>query len=152
MGPLSIACVVVQSPSRVSLFATPWSAAHQDKEACPSLSHYLKLMSTELMIHTTISFSVAPFSSCPQSFPASRSFPVSRLLASNGHRIRASASALPMNIQGYFPLALTSLISLLSKGLSRVFSNPTVRKHQVFGEQRSLWSSCHNHTWLLEKP
>ena len=112
----------------------------------PLLSHYLKLMSTELMIHTTISFSVAPFSSCPQTFPASRSFPVSQLLASDGQRIRASASALPMNIQGYFSLALTSLISLLSKGLSRVFWNPTVQKHQVFGAKRSLWSSCHNHT------
>ena len=84
--------------------------------------------------HPTISSSVAPFSSCPQSFPGSRSFPMNGLFASGGQSIRASASAsvLPMNIQGWFPLGLIGLISLLSKGLSRVFSSTTVWKHQFF--------------------
>ena len=84
--------------------------------------------------HLTISFSAAPFSCCLQSFPASGSFSMSRLFASSGQSIRASASpsVLPMNIQGWFPLGLTSLISLLSKGLSRVFSSPTIQKHQFF--------------------
>ena len=84
--------------------------------------------------HSTISSSVAPFSSCPPSFPASGSFPMSQLFASGGRSIGASASAavLPMNIQGCFPLGLTDLIFLLSKGLSWVFSNTTVGKHQFF--------------------
>ena len=86
--------------------------------------------------------------SCPQSFPASRSFPMSRLFTSGGQCIGASASALPMNIQDWFPLGLTGLISLLSKGLSRVFSNTTVQKHQFFSTQPSLWSNSHICTWL----
>ena len=85
--------------------------------------------------HPTISSSLVPFCSCLQSFPASGSFPMSRLFTSGDQSIGASASAsvLPMNIQGWFPLGLTGLISLLSKGLSRVFSNTTVQKHQFFG-------------------
>ena len=104
--------------------------------------------------HTTISSSVAPFSSCPQSFPALGSFPVSHLFASGGQSIEASASTpvFPMNIQGWFPLGLTGLNSLLSKGCLRVFSRTTVRKYQFFGTQPSLWSNSHIHTWLLEKP
>ena len=87
--------------------------------------------------HPTISSSVVPFSSCLQSFAGSGSFPVSQLFASGGHNIRAlvSASVLSMNIQSLFPLGLTGLISLQSKGLSRVFSNTTVQKHQFFGTQ-----------------
>ena len=81
----------------------------------------------------TISSSVTPFSSCPQSFPASGSFPVSWLFASGGQSIRPSALVLPMNIQGWFPLGLTGLISSQSKRLSRVFSSTTIRKHQFFG-------------------
>ena len=85
-----------------------------------------------------------------------RSFPLSWLFASGGQGIGASASALasvlPMNIQDWFPLGLTGLISLLSKGLSRVFSNTTVRRHQFFGTQHFLLSSSHIHTWQLEKP
>ena len=96
--------------------------------------------------------SVTPFSSCPQSFPASGSFLMSRLFASGSESIAASASVLPMNIQGRFPLRLTSLMSLLSKGLSRVFSSTTVWKHQFFSTQLSLWSNSYIHTWLLEKP
>ena len=90
--------------------------------------------------HPTISSSVVPFSSCLQSFSASRSFPMSQFFASGGQSIgvSASASVLPMNIQDWFPLGLTSLISSQSKGLSRVFSNTTVQKHQFFGTQLSL--------------
>ena len=104
--------------------------------------------------HPTISFSVVPFSSCPQSFPASGSFPMSRFFVSSGQSIgvSASASVLPMNIHDWFPLGLTGLISLQSKGFWRVFSSTTVRKHQFFSTQPSLWSNSHIHTWLLEKP
>ena len=102
----------------------------------PSLSFiiyqsFLKFMSIELMMHTTISSSVAPFSSCPQSFPASGSFPMSWLFTSCGQSIGASASVLPMNIQGWFPLGLTGFIFLQSKGLSRVFSNTTIQRHRI---------------------
>ena len=94
---------------------------------------------------------VIPFSSCLQSFPESQSFPMSQFFTSGGQSIRVSASAsvLPMNIQDWFPLGLTGLISLQSKGLSRVFSSTTVQKHQFFGVQLSLWSNSHIHTWLL---
>ena len=103
--------------------------------------------------HTTISSSVLPFSSHLQSFPASGSFPVSQFFASGSQSIgvSATASVLPMNIQDWFPLGLTGLISLQSKGFSRVFSNTTVQKQQFFGIQPSLWSNSHIHTWLLEK-
>ena len=103
--------------------------------------------------HPTISFSVIPFSHL-HSFPASGSFPMSRFFASGGQSIIVSASApvLPMNIQDWFPLGLTAWISLQSKGLSRIFSNTAVQKHQFFGAQLSLWSSSHIHTWLSEKP
>ena len=103
--------------------------------------------------HPTIPSSVTPFSSCPQSFPASRSFPLSWIFASGGQNIGASASAsvLPMNIQGWFPLESTGPISLQSQGLSRVFSSTTVQKHQMFDTQPSLWSSSHVHTWLLQQ-
>ena len=102
--------------------------------------------------HPTISSSVILFYSCLQSFPASGSFPMSQLLASGGQSIGASTSALPIEIQDWFPLGLAVLISLLSKRLSRVFSNTTVQKHQFFSTQPSLWSNSHIHTWLLEKP
>ena len=93
--------------------------------------------------HPTISSSVAPFSSCPQSFPGSRSFPMNGLFASGGQSIRASASAsvLPMYTQNWFPLGLTGLISLQSKGLSKVFSSTTDQKYQFFDTQLSSWSS-----------
>ena len=100
--------------------------------------------------HPLLSF----FSFCLQSLRASGSFPTSGLFTSGGESIRASASVsvLPMNIQGWFPLELTGLISLQSRGFSRVFSNSTIWKHQFFGTQPSLWSNSHIHTWLLEKP
>ena len=104
--------------------------------------------------HPTILSSVVPFSSCLQSFPASGSFPMNQFFESGGQSIGVwvSASFLPMNIQDWFPLGLTGLISWQSKGLSRVFSNTTVQKHQFFSVQLSLWSNLHIHTWLLEKP
>ena len=102
--------------------------------------------------HSTISSSVIPVSSHIQSFPASGPFPMSQFFTSGGQSIEASASAsiLPMNIQDWFPLELIGLISLQSKGLSRVFSNTTVQKHQFLGFQLSLWYNSHIHTWLLE--
>ena len=96
--------------------------------------------------HPTISSSVIPFSFCLPSFPASDSFQMSQLFASGGQNIGASATVLPMNIQGSIPLGLTGLISPYSKRLSRVFSNTTVKNHQFFGIQASLWSNAHIHT------
>ena len=138
---------VVQSLSCARLFTTPWAAALQDSLSSPSLGACSNSCPLSRWCHPTISSSNAPFSSCFQSFPASGSFPMSQLFRSftpGGRSIGASASTsvLPMN----------SLISLQSKQLSRVFSNTTVQKHQFFGAQLSLWSSCHIHTWLLEKP
>ena len=104
--------------------------------------------------HRTISSSVVPFSSCPQSFPASGSFQVSQLFASGGQGIGVSASTtvLPMNTQDWSPLGWAGFISLQSKELSRVFSNTTVQKHQFVSAQLSSQSNSHIHTWLLEKP
>ena len=103
--------------------------------------------------HPTISSSVYPFS-CLQSFPASGSFQMSQFLASVGQSIRVSpsASVLPMNTQDWSPLGWTGWISLQSKGVSRVFSNTTVQKHQFFSAQLSSQSNSHIHTWPLEKP
>ena len=104
--------------------------------------------------HSIISSSVIPLSSLLQSFPASRSFPMSQFFASGGQTIgvSASTSVLPMNTQDWSPLGLTCWISLQSKGLSKVFSNTTVQKHQVFRAQLSFESNSHICTWILEKP
>ena len=104
--------------------------------------------------HPTISSSVVPFSSCLQSFPTSWSFPMSQFFASDSQNIgiSASASVLPVNTQHWFPLGWTEWISLQSKGLSRVFSNTTVQKHQFFGAQPSSQSNSHIPTWPQEKP
>ena len=104
--------------------------------------------------HPAISSSGVPFSSCPQSLPASGSFPMNQLFTWGGQSIRVSASAsvLPMNSQDWSPLGWTGWISLQSKELSRVFSNTTVQKHQFFGAQLSSQSNSHIHTWPLEKP
>ena len=111
--------------------------------SCPSSQWY----------HPTISSSVVPFSSCLQSFPASDSFQMSQLFTSGVQSIGVSAlaSVLPMNIQDWFTSEWTGWISLQSKGLSRVFSNTIVQKHQFFGAQPSSQSNSHIHTWLLEK-
>ena len=104
--------------------------------------------------HPAISSSVVPLSSCPQFLTASGSFPMSQLFTWGGQSIgvSASASVLPMNTQDWSPLGWTGWISLQSKGLSRVFSNTTVQKHQFFGTQLFLQSNSHIHTWPLEKP
>ena len=104
--------------------------------------------------HPTISSSVIPFSSCPQSFPASGSFQMSQLFASGSQIIKVSASmsVLPMNTHDWSLLEWTGWISLQSKRLSRVFSNTTVQKHQFFGAQPPSQSNSHIHTWPLEKP
>ena len=129
---------LVQSLSRVRLFTTPWTAAHQASSPTPRVYSNSCLLSR--WGHPTISSSVVPFSSCPQSFPASGSFPRSQLFASGGQSIgvSASTSVLSMNTQDWSPLGWTDWISLQSKGLSRVFSNTTVQKHQFFCAQLSL--------------
>ena len=119
----------------------------------PTPTAYSNLCPSSQWCHPTISSSVNPFSSCPQSFPALGSFPISQLFASGGQSIRVSASAsvLPVNTQDCSPLEWTGWIFLLSKGLSRVFFNTTVQKHQFFSAQLSSQSNCHVHTWLLEE-
>ena len=113
-----------------------------------------KLISIESVCHPAISSSVVPFSSCPQSLPASESFPMTQLFAWGGQSIGVSAwaSVLPINTQDWSPLGWTGWISLQSKWPSRVFSNTTVQKHQFFGAQPSSKSNSHIHTWPLEKP
>ena len=145
---------LVQLLNLVWFSVTPWTVARQTSLSFTILRVCSNSCPLSQWCHPTISSSLTPFSSCPQSFPASGSFPMSRFLASGGQSIVASASTsvLPMNIQGWFPLRLTGLISFLSKGLSRVFSSITIRKHQFFGSQPSLWSSSHVCIWLLEKP
>ena len=127
--------------SSVQLFATPWTA--YARLPCPSPTPGACSNSCPLSqwCHSTSSSSVIPFSSCLQSFPASGSFQMSQFFISGGQSIGVLALALvlPLNIQGWFPLELTGLISLLSKGLSRVFSSTTVRKLQFFSAQPSLW-------------
>ena len=142
--------VVVQSLSHVWFFVASWTAAFQSSLSFTISQSLLKLTSIESLM-LTISSSAVPFSFCLQSFPASVSFPVGWLFVSGGQSIEASASVLPTNIQGWFPLGLTGLISLMFKGLSIVFPSTTVWKHQFFGSQPSLRSNSHIRTWLLEK-
>ena len=112
-----------------------------------------KFMSIESVMLSNHLILCRPLSSCTQSFPVPGYFPMSQLFTSGGQSTAASALAfvLPMNIQGWFPLGLAGLISLLSKGLSGVFSSTTVWKHQFFSTQPSLWSISHICTWLLKK-
>ena len=144
----------VQLLSHVQLFATPWTAPHQASLSITNSQSLLKLMSIKSVMPSNHFILFVPFSSHLQSFPASRSFPMSQLFTSGGQSIgvSASASVLPMNIQDWSPLGWTAWISLQSKGLSRVFSNITVQKHQFFDTQLSLLSNSHIHTWLQEKP
>ena len=143
------------SCSVVSKSLWPQESQHA-RPPCPSPTPrvYPNPCSLSQWCHPAISSSVNPFSSCPQSFPASGSFPMSQLLAWGGQRIgvSASASVLPMNTQDWSPLGWTGWISLQSKGLSRVFSNTTVQKNQFFEAQLSLPSNSHIYRWPLEKP
>ena len=123
---------------------------------CPSPSPgvYSNSSPSSRWCHPTISSSVIPFSSHLQSFPASGSLKMCQFFTSGGQSIgvSASASVLPMNTQDWSPLGWTGWISQQCKGLSRVFCNTTVQKHQFFSTQPSLWPNTHIHTWLLEKP
>ena len=143
------------SHSVVSDSLQPHESQHA-RPPCPSPTPRVYPIScaSSQWCHPAISSSVISFSSCPQSLPASGSFPVSQIFASSGQSIGPSAlaSVLPMNIQDWFPLGWTGWISLQAKGLSRVFSNTTVQKHQFFGTQLFTQSKSHNHTWPLEKP
>ena len=141
------------SHSVVSNSVTPWTAARRPPCPSPTPRVYSNSCPLSPWCHPTISSSLVSFSSLLQSFPASGSFPISQFFVSCGQTIGVSAlaSALPMNIQDWFILGQTCWISLQSKGLSRVFYNTTVQKHQFFGAQLSLWSNSHIHTWLLEK-
>ena len=144
----------VQSLSRVWLFATPWIAAGQASCPSPTPRVYPNSCPLSQWCHPAISSSAVPFSSCPQSLPASGSFPMSQLFTwgSQSIGVSASASVLPMNTQDWSPLGWNGWISLQSKGLSRVFSNTTVQKYQFFGAQLSSQANSHIHTWPLEKP
>ena len=130
----------VQLLSPVQLSATPWTAAHQASLSITNSRSCSSSCPSSRWCHPTVLSSVISFSSCLQSFPAPGSFPVSQSFLSGSQSIIVSASALVLliNIQDWFPLELTSLISLQSKELSRVFSNTTVQKHQFFGTQLPL--------------
>ena len=143
----------VQSVSHVQLFVTPWTAACQASLSFTNSQSLLRYTFIESVSHPTISYSVVPFSSCPQSFPASGSFQMSQFFEWGGQSIgvSASASVLPMNVQDWFPLGWTGWISLLSKGLSRVSSNTTIQKYQFFHTQLSSQSNYYIHAWLLKK-
>ena len=144
-----------QISSVTQLCPTLWNSM-DSSIPCPSPTPAVHSNSRPLSwwCHPAISSSVIPFSSCPQSFPTSGSFPMSWLFTSGGQstEVSASASVLPMNIQEWFPLEWTDWISLQSKELSRVFSNTTVQKHQFLATQLSLQSNSHSYTWPLEKP
>ena len=141
---MNILCSVTKS----CLTETPWTAACYASLSFTISWSLLKLMSVVSMISLNHLILDPPFLLLAQSFPASGSFSVNRLFASGGQSTGASASSsvLPINIQGLFPLRLTSLISLLSKGLSRVFYSITTQKHQLFDAKPSLWSNSHIHT------
>ena len=142
------------SRSVVSHSLQPHELQHA-RPPCPSPSPGVHSDSRPLSpwCHPAISSSVVPVSSCPQSLPASGSFPMNQLFTWGGQSIgiSTSASVFPMNTQDWSPLGWTGWISLQSKGLSRVFSNTTVQKHQFFGSQLSSRSNSHIHTWPLEK-
>ena len=143
------------SCSVVSYSLWPHESQHA-RPPCPSPtpSVHPNLRPLSWWCHPAISSSVTPFSSSPQSLPASGPFPMSQLFASGGQTtwVSASTSVLPMNTQDWSPLGWTGWISLQSKGLSWVFSNTTVQKHQFFSAQLSSQSNSHIHTWPLEKP
>ena len=143
----------VQLLSCVRLFETPWITSRQASLSTQTPGVYLNSCPSNWWCHPAILPSVVPFS-CPQSLPTSGSFPMSQLFTWGGQRIGVSpsASVRPMNTQDWSPLGWTGWISSQSKGLSRVFSNTTVQKHQFFGAQLTSQSNSHIHTWLLEKP
>ena len=136
--------------SHVRLFVTPWTAARQASLSITNSRSLLEL--TESVMPSNHLILYHPLLLPPSIFPSIRVFSNESVLHTGGQSTGASASVLPMNIQDWFPLGWTGWISLLSKGLSGVFSSTTVQKHQFFNAQLSLWSNSHTHTWLLEKP
>ena len=151
---LSVQFSSVQSLSHVRLFVTPWIAHARPPCPSPTPGLHPNSCASSQWCHPAISFSVVPFSSCPHSLPELGSFPMSQLFAWGGQSIgvSASASVLPMNTRDWSPLEWTGWISLQCKGLTRVFSNTTVQKHQFFGTQLSSQPNSHIHTWPPEKP
>ena len=143
----------VQSFRRVWLFATPWTIARQASLSITNSQSLLKLMSNELVMPSRHLILCHPLLLLPSIFPSIRYFQMSQLFTSGGQstEVSASTSVLPMNIQDWFPLEWTGWISLQSKGLSRVFSNTIVQKHQFFGAQPSLRSNSNIHTWPRKK-
>ena len=141
------------SRSVVSTLCNPMDCNTPGLPVHHQLPVYLNSCLLSQWFHPTISSSVIPFSSHLQSFPASGSFPMSQLFPSGGQSIgvSASASVLTMNTQDWSPLGWAGWIALQSKGLSRVFSNTTIQKHQFFSSQLSLQSNSYSYTWLLEK-
>ena len=146
----------VQSVSHVQLFVTPWIAARQASLSITNSRSLLRLMSIESVMPSSHLILCHPLLLMRDlySLPASGSFPMSQIFSWGGQRIRVSASAsvLPVNTQDWSPLEWIGWISLQSKGLSRVFSNTTVQKHQFFGAQLSSQPNSHIHTWPLENP
>ena len=144
----------VQSLSRVQFFVTPRISLRQTSLSITNSWSSLSLICIESVMPSSHLILCRPFSLCPQSLPASVSFPISRLFSWGGQSIGVSAlaSGLPMNAQDWSPLEWTNWIFLKLKGLSRVFSNTTVQKHQFFGAQLSSQSNSHIHTWPQEKP
>ena len=144
----------VQSLSCVWLFATPWIAACQASLSITNFQSSLKLTSIQSVMPSSHLILCNPFSSCPQSLPASESFPMSQLFPCGGQStgVSAVASFLPKKSQDRYPLEWTGWISLQFKGHSRVFSNTTLQKHQFFRAQLSSQSNSHIHTWPQEKP
>ena len=143
-----------QSLSRVQLFATPWIAARQASLSITNSWSSLRLMSIKSVMPSSHLILCHPLLLLPQSLPASESFLMSQLFTWGGQStgVSALASFLPKKSQGWSPSQWTGWISLQSKGLSRVFSNTTVQKHQFFGAQPSSQSNSHIHTWPQEKP
>ena len=145
----------VQSLSRVWLFATPWTAARQASLSITNSGSLLKLMSIESVMLSSHLILCCPLLLTPSIFPSIRVFSNKSVLHIRWPKYWSFSfswnSVLPMNIKDWFPSALIGLMSLQSKGLSRVFSNTTVQKHQFFGTQSSSQSNSHIHTWPLEK-
>ena len=144
----------VQSLSHLRLLATPWIAARQASLSITNSWSSLRLTSIKSVMPSSHLILGHPLLLLPQSLPVSESFPMSQLFAWSGQSTGVSAlpSFLPKKSQGWSPSEWTGWISLQSKGLSRVFSNTTVQKHQFFSAQPSSQSNSHIHTWPQEKP
>ena len=155
---INLKCVIIQFSSVSQLCLTLCNPMNRSTPGLPVRHQLPEFTQTHVhQVSDAIQPShplLVPFSSCPQTLPASESFPMSQLFAWGGQSIRVSAlaSVLPKNAQDLSPLEWSGWISLQSKGLSRVFSNTTVQEHQFFGAQLSSQSNSHIHTWPLEKP